>query len=86
MFFLVQLFLLDADHASHLAERLRERVEREGLALSGTESVPFTVSLGVADYHPAKDGSIDSSEKLLQAADAALYRAKTGGRNRVVVA
>jgi diguanylate cyclase len=39
-----------------------------------------TVSLGVASLRPSED-----TETLLHRADAALYRAKTEGRNRVVV-
>jgi len=42
--------------------------------------LPFTVSIGVAE---AMAG--DSSEQMFKRADAALYAAKRGGRNRVVV-
>jgi two-component system cell cycle response regulator len=76
----------DAEHARHLGERLRERVESEGLLLPSGERLPFTVSLGVADCNGGDGGRIDTSDRLLQAADAALYRAKADGRNRVVVA
>jgi diguanylate cyclase (GGDEF)-like protein len=76
----------DAGSARHMAERVRERVEQEGLSLQGADPLPVTVSLGVADYRPGGEGPIDTSEKLLRAADAALYRAKADGRNRVMVA
>lgn len=63
-----------------LAERLRQAVMAldcsaiaPGLALSG--------SLGIAEFHQQLD-----AEQLLQAADAALYQAKQGGRNRTCVA
>jgi diguanylate cyclase (GGDEF)-like protein len=63
------------------AERLRAAVaamtEREGLP----PGVRITVSIGLAAIHADDDGA-----QLLQRADAALYQAKSGGRNRVVTA
>ena len=44
------------------------------------ESLRITASIGLGDLRPG-----DRSEDLLQRADAALYRAKHGGRNRVEV-
>ncbi len=67
-----------------LAERLREAVATDGVALPSGELVRFTVSLGVAGFTP--DGPIRTADELLQAADAALYQAKADGRNRVAVA
>ncbi len=63
-----------------LAERLRGQVE----SLSATEEVPrtLTASFGVAAY--PDDGA--TAAELIRAADRALYRAKTLGRNRVEVA
>ncbi len=63
-----------------LYERLCEQVAAMEIAgESGPVSV--TVSIGVAAVK--KDSTVDS---LLASADAALYRAKAGGRNRVVYA
>jgi diguanylate cyclase (GGDEF)-like protein len=61
-----------------VAERIRQTVERTVWRWDGTP-YPLTVSCGVAAY-PESVGDIKS---LRSAADAALYRAKQGGRNRV---
>lgn len=62
--------------AAHLAERLRVKAEAAGLA--ATHAV--TASFGVA--HFAKD---QTRETFLKSVDEALYAAKDGGRNRVVM-
>jgi diguanylate cyclase (GGDEF)-like protein len=63
------------------AERIRKAVETAGIAHPGRPGpgTVVTLSAGVA----AAEGDVDD---FLLAADAALYRAKSGGRNRVVVA
>jgi diguanylate cyclase (GGDEF)-like protein len=62
------------------AERLRERIASTPLQTEGLV-VPMTVSVGVAAYsRHDKDW-----EAILRRADAALYRAKVNGRNRVDV-
>ena len=66
--------------AHRLAERLRERAAESWIALSDGTRLQMTLSLGLAD------ASAGSLEAALQRADAALYEAKTQGRNRVVVA
>ena len=64
------------------AEALREAVKN--LPLLDQEKSPggITLSLGVASF-PEHGSTV---ETLLQAADAALYRAKAEGRDRVVLA
>ena len=62
------------------AERLRALVERTEVPLANGERLGVTVSVGVAQ---AATG--DSAEGLVGRADAALYRSKAEGRNRVSV-
>jgi diguanylate cyclase (GGDEF)-like protein len=73
---------VDVAHAGVLAERLRERIANTVVEYEG-EKIPITVSLGVADI--SEDPAAANSEKLIAAADDALYEAKQGGRNRVVL-
>jgi diguanylate cyclase (GGDEF)-like protein len=65
----------------HQAERLRQVIAGRPVKIQGTV-IPVTVSLGVATLHSDTKGGF---ERLLGAADEALYRAKSGGRNRVEV-
>jgi diguanylate cyclase (GGDEF)-like protein/PAS domain S-box-containing protein len=76
--FLVLCPGLDADGLATLAERLRALVERSDVPLDAGTRLGLTISIGVA---PALPG--DTVETLLARVDAALYRAKAGGRNRV---
>jgi diguanylate cyclase (GGDEF)-like protein len=80
--FAVVLPRTDLAHASQLAERIRDTVSRAAFTFKGVP-VTLTASLGVASI---PDPALGSVEALIAAADAALYRAKTGGRNRVEVA
>jgi diguanylate cyclase (GGDEF)-like protein len=65
------------------AERVRASIERlPRVQGAKDESMPITVSIGVASY-PAHG---DEVETLLQAADAAQYHAKRNGKNCVAVA
>jgi diguanylate cyclase len=60
-----------------LAEQLRAQIAKDPF-LDGHE---ITVSVGVASFRPG-----DDVDTLISRADAAMYRAKEAGRNRVVVA
>jgi diguanylate cyclase (GGDEF)-like protein len=70
--------------ARELAERLRERVDATGVEFRG-EHIKVHASFGVATMEAALLTNPDANawETLLQRADAALYCAKEGGRNRV---
>ena len=68
-----------AVYVEKLYERLREKIEALRLPMLTTETL-ITVSIGVIETH----GNL-SADTLLAEADAAMYRAKKSGRNRVVV-
>lgn len=70
------------DSALQRAQAIRAAVEKMRVQYLGRELPQVTVSIGVATF--PEDG--DSPERLLHAADEALYRAKHNGRNRVEVA
>jgi diguanylate cyclase (GGDEF)-like protein len=70
----------DASGAAVMAERLRLAIASSVYEAEGT-SFHVTVSFGVAEL-----GAAVALEQLLAAADRALYRAKTTGRNRIVIA
>ncbi len=67
------------DLARHRAEEIREAMRQLRVSHRGRVIGPITVSAGVAAF--PDHGK--TSEGLLQAADAALYRAKAEGRDRV---
>jgi len=74
--FLVLLSPCDPPTLEELAERIRRTTEVE----SKTTGVGITLSIGAYYGHPS-----ESIDHLLKQADQALYKAKQGGRNRVVV-
>lgn len=78
--FLLVLSNCDTIGAAAIAERLLQAVRKDTIVLAEA-TVSVTLSAGVAT-----SGVIQDPETLLGAADAALYRAKRGGRNRVEVA
>ena len=67
--------------ADGVAERLRAGVAALELEAPDGEKFGVTASFGVAVYPQAQ-----SVDELLTFADAALYRAKAKGKNRVVIA
>jgi diguanylate cyclase (GGDEF)-like protein len=77
------LLLPDQDlaRATVAVERVRRAVRAAGLTSAGSEHGVVTVSAGIS----ACTGSpADSSKRLLDTADQALYSAKAHGRDRVV--
>ena len=75
----------NTDEARHLAERIREVVALTPIEVQAGLSIDFTLCIGMAGMIPER-GTTDFElmrERLLERADAALYRAKSEGRNRV---
>ncbi len=74
----------DAVQARETAQRCLEQLEQEALSHAASPTAPrVTLSIGVAAIKPDARGS---ALKLINAADAAMYRAKTNGRNGCRVA
>jgi len=79
--FLLLLPETDDAGAEAFANRLRSAVEAHAFNTGALASaLHITASIGVAVFPAAR---IESVEDLLARADAALYRAKAEGRNRV---
>jgi diguanylate cyclase (GGDEF)-like protein len=73
------------EEALTLAERMRAIVA--STPMPGPSGFRVTVSLGVAGSAASRStGELEAFERVLKAADGALYRAKSAGRNRVVSA
>jgi diguanylate cyclase (GGDEF)-like protein len=69
----------ESEGARRRAEAIRAAIEAESFTI-GFETVKVTVSIGLA--HFPRDAA--SPEDVVARADAAMYAAKSGGRNRVV--
>jgi len=75
--FVVMLLEANLATATLVAERIRARVAEQDVGEGH-----LTLSIGVAEY---PDGG-DTPEELIATADGAMYKAKSSGRNQVVVA
>lgn len=77
--FVIALPITDHDGARAAAERLRTAVREESIqAVDGEQLPAVTVSIGLAVLQ-----SSETAQDFFARADAALYRAKDGGRDRV---
>jgi diguanylate cyclase (GGDEF)-like protein len=73
--------------AARLAERIRVAIAAEPVEINSATKRELTVSVGVSEVSPGRDETDLKAlcDRLLADADAALYRAKAMGRNRVQV-
>lgn len=78
--FVVLLASASESDAERVAERIRIELEQSDLRSSG-RAVPVTASMGVTEVK-----GLDDLDRAIQRADEALYEAKRGGRNRVLIA
>jgi diguanylate cyclase (GGDEF)-like protein len=69
--------------AASTMDRVRLAIQRLAIPTHGGETGVVTVSFGVADLEPTCDSTPNN---WIERADAALYRAKGCGRNRVETA
>jgi diguanylate cyclase (GGDEF)-like protein len=79
--FMLILTETDPEEGAILSEKLRELVERQQFAIDAQQNVSVTVSIGVVGGF----GSELRMEALVRNADAAMYSAKSLGRNQTYV-
>ncbi|WP_267220658.1 sensor domain-containing diguanylate cyclase [Dyella silvae] len=77
--FVVALPGANRDNAMAVGERIRHSIETLQVHSRGN-TFQTTISIGIANL----GGPTDTADDLIARADAALYRAKTEGRNRIV--
>ncbi|MGA2712881.1 MAG: diguanylate cyclase [Bryobacteraceae bacterium] len=70
----------DDNEAARVAERIRERLSTLAFGMGTGSPFSVTATFGVARSEPDVD-----AKDVMEAADRALYRAKSAGRNRVMV-
>ncbi|MGV1100057.1 diguanylate cyclase [Thiovibrio sp. JS02] len=68
------------------AEKLREFIAGESIAVGGGRELMITASFGVASFPPETLQKTGQPSLLINLVDKALYRAKANGRNRVEAA
>lgn len=86
--FVILLPRSELHHSRQIAERIRASIEAQVLPSRSGEEVRVTISIGLSMLpaseligHPPQ-----AAERLIAAADQALYQAKSSGRNQVVCA
>jgi diguanylate cyclase (GGDEF)-like protein/PAS domain S-box-containing protein len=70
----------DRNECARVAERVRDRLGTLAFGMAAGSPFSVTATFGVAESEPDVN-----AKALMEAADRALYRAKSAGRNRVIV-
>lgn len=85
--FVVLLPNTGTEDGERLAERIRRAISASEFELPGGEQAAITVSIGIAGIVPeARSSDLKTlGDSLIARADVALYKAKSDGRDRVVV-
>jgi len=80
--FVVLLPQSELHHARQIAERIRRSIEENQFQAHSGHAIKVTLSIGLSMLPSVENQQ--QAERLIAAADQALYQAKNGGRNRVV--
>jgi len=79
--FLIILPYTDGERAKNMAQRICEKIQKQGLKINGIKNIPTRLSIGVATY------PFDSmvSRELISLADRRMYESKRSGKSVVSV-
>jgi diguanylate cyclase (GGDEF)-like protein len=78
--FLILCQHADMDTTFHVAERIRQNIEKKIINYEKNKTIQITISVGVCSTIP----NMKSKEQLIKSADEALFKAKNSGRNNVI--
>ncbi len=79
--FLIFLDGVGGDKAYTIMNRLKEQLSKEEINIGEGKKIRITISVGISSF----PGKYHSFKEMVKAADDALYKAKTTGRNKVII-